>query len=250
MNSSNFVHHEPCPKCGSRDNLGVWDDGHKWCFGCGFYVPPPDSIINLKRRITMENNNKNADSIIDCSLYTTKFPEKVLTWLKKYGISDIEIQHYGLMYNEATFSLVFPCRDDKGIFLTSERYFGPDPNHPKYVTIGRKTKPFVFVNKNVIESLIMVEDYVSAIKVGRFATCAPLFGATIPANTLKWAVERFKKVRIWLDMDKATQSLREASKASQFCQDVRSIITTLDPKEYTNTELVKILKTYGVLTNT
>jgi len=32
---SNFVGHAPCPKCGSRDNLGVWDDGHKYCFSSG-----------------------------------------------------------------------------------------------------------------------------------------------------------------------------------------------------------------------
>lgn len=29
--------HEPCPACGSRNNLGRYDDGHGWCFGCGYY---------------------------------------------------------------------------------------------------------------------------------------------------------------------------------------------------------------------
>ena len=28
-----FVGHEPCPDCGSKDNLGVWAD-HSYCFGC------------------------------------------------------------------------------------------------------------------------------------------------------------------------------------------------------------------------
>src|SRR5262245_33920209 len=28
---------EPCPACGSRDNLGRYDDGHGWCFGCKHY---------------------------------------------------------------------------------------------------------------------------------------------------------------------------------------------------------------------
>jgi twinkle protein len=32
-----FVRHAPCPSCGSRDNLGIYSDGHGWCFGCGFY---------------------------------------------------------------------------------------------------------------------------------------------------------------------------------------------------------------------
>ena len=38
-NSSNstFLNHEPCPKCGSRDNLARFDDGHGYCFGCQYY---------------------------------------------------------------------------------------------------------------------------------------------------------------------------------------------------------------------
>jgi len=32
--TSSFVRHEPCPSCGSRDNLARYDDGHAFCFGC------------------------------------------------------------------------------------------------------------------------------------------------------------------------------------------------------------------------
>jgi Zn ribbon nucleic-acid-binding protein len=35
---SEFSHHEACPKCGSRDNVGVWKDGGKYCFGCGWGI--------------------------------------------------------------------------------------------------------------------------------------------------------------------------------------------------------------------
>ena len=31
------IGHEPCPACGSQDNLGRYDDGHGFCFGCGHY---------------------------------------------------------------------------------------------------------------------------------------------------------------------------------------------------------------------
>ena len=34
---SKFVGHEPCPKCGSKDNLGRYDDGHAFCYGCQYY---------------------------------------------------------------------------------------------------------------------------------------------------------------------------------------------------------------------
>lgn len=34
---STCVAHEPCPQCGSRDNLARYSDGHGFCFGCGYY---------------------------------------------------------------------------------------------------------------------------------------------------------------------------------------------------------------------
>lgn len=34
---SNFIHKEPCPECGSRDNLARYSDGHGYCFGCHYY---------------------------------------------------------------------------------------------------------------------------------------------------------------------------------------------------------------------
>ena len=35
---SNCLYHAPCPDCGSKDNLGVYDDGHTFCFGCRKYT--------------------------------------------------------------------------------------------------------------------------------------------------------------------------------------------------------------------
>ena len=33
---STFITHEPCPSCGSQDNLSRYDDGHAYCFGCQY----------------------------------------------------------------------------------------------------------------------------------------------------------------------------------------------------------------------
>lgn len=33
-----FSHHEPCPKCGSRDAMAIYTDGHGHCFSCSSYV--------------------------------------------------------------------------------------------------------------------------------------------------------------------------------------------------------------------
>ena len=33
MPEETFLHHAPCENCGSKDNLGVWEN-HTYCFGC------------------------------------------------------------------------------------------------------------------------------------------------------------------------------------------------------------------------
>lgn len=51
--NSTCIAHEPCPECGSRDNLARYSDGHGFCFGCGYYekadeMKEPDSINPFK----------------------------------------------------------------------------------------------------------------------------------------------------------------------------------------------------------
>jgi Zn ribbon nucleic-acid-binding protein len=243
-----FDHHEPCPRCGSRDNLGVWKDGHKFCFGCGYWESSPDSITNIKRKLAVDNNNNGDGPVFDPDDYTYALPDKARAWLDKYGITRAEVTHFDIMWNKNTDSLVFPVIIGGKITLTSERYFGPDPNQPKYKIKGQKNNHNLFItNKNQKGTVVFVEDFLSAIKVGRFVGACPLFGSTVGGNALKWAIGNFSKIRVWLDYDKAGQSVVEASKLSQYCSDVRSIISTLDPKEYSNNDLRNILEKYNTL---
>ena len=39
--TNKYVRKEPCPNCGSKDNLAVYSDGHAFCFGCSYRVPAP-----------------------------------------------------------------------------------------------------------------------------------------------------------------------------------------------------------------
>ena len=47
---STCISHAPCPRCGSADNLAIYDDGHGWCFtpGCG-YRQHGDTKENIKQ---------------------------------------------------------------------------------------------------------------------------------------------------------------------------------------------------------
>lgn len=45
----NFLRHDPCPKCGSKDNLAVYDNNSATCFGCGHYINEYDVEENKPR---------------------------------------------------------------------------------------------------------------------------------------------------------------------------------------------------------
>jgi len=50
--SAKFLTHEPCPSCGSKDNLARYDDGHAYCFGCQHYEHATETN-------TQQNSNMN-----------------------------------------------------------------------------------------------------------------------------------------------------------------------------------------------
>lgn len=43
-NESIFLHHAPCPHCGSSDANSVYDDGHQFCFACQTFTPAGDEL--------------------------------------------------------------------------------------------------------------------------------------------------------------------------------------------------------------
>lgn len=55
QSTSSFVRKEPCPECGSRNNLARYSDGHAHCFstGCDYYEPASDGSIPSKRKPTV-----------------------------------------------------------------------------------------------------------------------------------------------------------------------------------------------------
>lgn len=48
MDESEFVGKEPCPSCGSRDNLARYSDGHGYCFGCEYYEKGGEAVEGTK----------------------------------------------------------------------------------------------------------------------------------------------------------------------------------------------------------
>lgn len=114
----------------------------------------------------------------------------------------------------------------------------------KYLSQG--VKPLLQYGNNP-ECLIIVEDVISAIKLGRVVTSTPLLGATMPQEWKLQLSGGFKKYFIWLDKDKQKESVRMAMRCSQVWGNCGVISTELDPKCYNNRELQQILMDAGML---
>jgi len=53
-----FVRHEPCPDCGSKDNLARYSTGQGYCFSCGRWEAPSNGEDRVeKKEITIRENS-------------------------------------------------------------------------------------------------------------------------------------------------------------------------------------------------
>ena len=57
-----FLRHEPCPKCNSKDNLARYKDGHAYCFGCEYYEHA-DGEIKVKETTKMPSDLINYETM-------------------------------------------------------------------------------------------------------------------------------------------------------------------------------------------
>lgn len=73
-NESEFVQKEPCPECGSRDNLARYSDGHAHCFGCEYYEPP-DGETKVQRKSKPMSSDLLSGEVV--AIANRKIPEEI-----------------------------------------------------------------------------------------------------------------------------------------------------------------------------
>ena len=166
----------------------------------------------------------------------TELPRKAMQWLLSYGISQEEIKEYNIQWSPKKELLVLL----NTLNYWQGRCFGN--SKIKYMSAG--SKPFTIYGSGDI--IVLVEDVLSAIKIARLHNefCAtPLLGSTLSYEFEKSILkEKFKKVYVWLDRDKAINAVKIKNKLKTRGVSSKAIITPLDPKEYSKGELSQWLK--------
>ena len=81
-NDSHFVRHEPCPSCGSKNNLARYSDGHAVCFsgGCDHYERATGEVIESKPK---------ANRKLEMTGVIASIPDRRITeaTCKKFGVT-------------------------------------------------------------------------------------------------------------------------------------------------------------------
>lgn len=225
-----FIKHLPCPRCGSKDNLGEYED-HFFCFGCKYYKPKTDTA-SLRLRMTQTPKQDLQDTQIAT---TDELPQVAKQWLYSYGILPNEIKDFGICWNDEHQLLVLMKAPD----YWQARCFGNQK--VKYLSKGKK--PLTFYGYS--DRLVCVEDILSAIKISRLSPewCSiPLLGSHMSDEVNERIGKDFKSVVIWLDRDKAKEAIKIANNLKQRGVNASVVISPKDPKEYTKGELSEWLR--------
>jgi hypothetical protein len=154
-----------------------------------------------------------------------------MQWLRKYGITDEEIKRWNIGWSLERVLLMFPVMSTtNSIIMWQGRNFGEGT---KYVTYGPKESTLHLVGKPQRGIIVVTEDVVSAIKVGREYQAAPLWGSSMSLGLIKKIADQFEVLGIWLDSDKVTEAVKIALRASQYIPTF-VVDSGLDPKAYSN----------------
>lgn len=242
MESSYPTGKGPCPNCRKKgadksgDNLIKYSDGHSFCFACKYFERGERSFVPPSHDVEQQIRLPH-----DCQ---PDLPYEPANWLAKYEITRSEVQNNHIMWSPSRKMLVFPFYgEDEGDLLGWQgRYF--DGSGRKYYTSGTVDSIFAYQNLTAASEsgIIIVEDVVSSIKVGRYGCSIPLFGSRIPMTKRAHLRIVSEKLTIWLDYDKRVDAYAYADMMQMLGYKTLVIITKQDPKEIDDDELENIVK--------
>lgn len=231
---SKLLHTTRCPRCASRggdrsgNNLAVYDDGHEYCYACGYTVrSTPVEVFKAQQTEVVKKP--------EWFTRGTMQPEGI-QWLKQYHLTNQEIAD-NFFWDDRGY-----CVFEGGEYQNARNFKG---SGAKYITKGNvKGNEALFLNVDnelLSSSCVIVEDAISAIKVSRVCSAVPLHNAVVPTELLIRLYNRFSTLYIWLDKDKAKEALNEAKKARPFFDKVKVVWSELDPKCYNEREIKEFL---------
>lgn len=241
-----------CPnECGSGNTLIINHNSKGYsshCFRCDFNDFVGKGTQSLAELARIRELNEAAESI-ELSLelphdFTKEIPLHGRLWLYSGGITESVWREYGVGYSKSLDRVILPVYDSSNNlewFQCRALYEG---QKPKYIQPARSRDKVLFrvgFDRKDLQRVIIVEDILSAIRVGKHVPTASLLGTKITTGQAS-ELSRYKRVTTWLDPDRAGRRGAYAiRKTLGLVTDVDNIVTLSDPKELTDHQIKETL---------
>ena len=235
------VRHEACPKCRengndrSGNNLGVYSDGHCFCYRCGY--------ISGRKTVTRTEQPQSQRIVLPADV-TTELPFEARAWLGQYQLARLDLNRNHVMWSERWSRIIFPYFNENELLAWQGRYIPCGKNNTE---INGKA-PAKWFSQGKIHEIIhplqvnkrkamLVEDIVSAIKVSRVSGAIPIFGSSVSAKQILRLKTVVDEVWYWLDPDMRAKSVKMAKLSNLLGLPAHVIFSDKDPKEHTQDEI-------------
>lgn len=238
-----------CPFCDSGHTspcFARYTDGYK-CFTCGAWKQADRSFIEapvIKNTINMPEHEHNPK----------RFRVDSLKWLYQYYLTDEVIRKRWILEAKDG-SLMFPAIIDGEIDFYVRRWL----DTKRIRNVGNKPRYIMGEGKTIV----IVEDFISAIRVAEHTSTLCLFGTKCNKDTINHILTNYDRIVLWLDGDKAGQDasyvlqsyirkahywLKKKRTFEDFKLSMCNIKSELDPKCYSDSVINLYMKGVGVCT--
>lgn len=227
--SGKYLHHTACEHCGSSDANAVYDDGGEHCFSCGFHKGSKISGY-VKQADTACDVIKLPDDL------SYEYSQEALEWVKLYHLTAEDLIKHKVYFSKYNNQLVYVYQhlDHSGVGCYQARNFNKGAK--KYYNAGSSGNVMpIYKAKEWSQTLILVEDAISAIRVSEFYDAMPVLGSSINLDKIARIPRMgYNHVIVWLDHDKYKEALNIEHKLNFVGITTDVICTDLDPKCYTS----------------
>lgn len=241
-----FVRFSPCPKCGSRDNLGNYDDGSAWCFGCHYYQKPSAEKF-VPKTAGEQGLHRHGVGIYtaDGQHLSDLLPgEEINRLLERTELTIPELLRANAgSTGRDTLGFVYTTADGTPTCLQVRNYGSQRNGAPKYFNRGSTEHAFPLYHRFPDDhTVVITEDTLSALKVARVTNSFSALGTHVQTHKLLLLRSRgFQRVFVWLDKDKWREGREICEKAQWIGMSATAIITDEDPKYYSEEEILRHL---------
>lgn len=207
-----------CPYCGDGhlNSCYLMYENGDYCFSCHQGSASPENMFIYKTlKLTATTAAPDKLFIPPHTMNPKEFSVATLRWLADYYIYEDTIKQYSVAYSASNGvyeeSLLFPVSFESPNITNNvtlcdfQRRFFPSKKFYSSPNLSRCIFELNDYDGSDDGTVVLVEDYISAIRVADISNSICLFGTDINDNKLRHLMHNYSRVLVWLDEDEPGQ---------------------------------------------